>query len=94
MGTHTISNTSTFHGFLEAHGLDDLFKDPCACIFGEDDDAPIPQPGQRNRASTRSAGAAGAGRGGRRGQMSRQATMDVEEPNSPFSSFSFFGGGR
>lgn len=43
--THTISNSSTFKGWLESMGLDDMFSDPCGCIFGESQADPIPVPG-------------------------------------------------
>ena len=48
--THTISNASTFHGWLESVGLDDFLANPCACIFGDENDPanqPVPIPGQR-----------------------------------------------
>jgi len=54
--THTISNSSTFRGWLEAKGLDDAIQDTCSCIFGVSDDEdtnPIPLPGQRARGSVR-----------------------------------------
>ena len=43
--THTISNSSTFRGWLESMGIDDMFSDPCGCIFGESQADPIPVPG-------------------------------------------------
>jgi hypothetical protein len=47
MGTHTISNSSTLHGWLESMGLDDILLNPCACIFGDDEPPPpIPLPGR------------------------------------------------
>ena len=45
MGTHTISNSSTFRGWLESMGVDDMIFDPCGCIFGETEPAPVPIPG-------------------------------------------------
>ena len=39
---NTISNASTFHGWLESMGLDDLILNPCACIFGEGKQKCIP----------------------------------------------------
>ena len=52
--THTISNASTFHGWLESTGLDDIIKDPCSCIFGDDEDnefagQPVPIPGKQRK---------------------------------------------
>ena len=98
MGTHTISNASTFHGWMESVGLDDFLQNPCSCIFGDEEEHPVPIPGQRARMSQRSNGRNSSTRSSsaraRGGQMSRQATIEVDEPKSPFSSFSFFGGGR
>ena len=92
MGTHTISNAATFHGWLESVGLDDLLERPCSCLFGEDpDDVEIPVPGQR-RSTRRGPPGGGVGPGGG-GALSRQATLDIEEPKSPFTAFAFFGGG-
>ena len=99
MGTHTISNASTFHGWLESVGLDDFLENPCSCIFGEEEEVPIP--GQRRNTTNRGrnqsqrgqAGGQGARPRSRREQVSRQATVDSDEPNSPFKTFSFFGGG-
>ena len=64
MGTHTISNSSTFRGWLESMGLDDMIFHPCDCIFGDTEPEPVPIPGarfnrqmqasQRSRASQRS----------------------------------------
>ncbi len=42
--THTISNSSTFAGWMESVGLDDFIRDPCSCIFGGEEE-PIPIPG-------------------------------------------------
>ena len=47
MGTHTISNSSTFRGWLESMGVDDMIFDPCGCIFGETEPEPVPIPGAR-----------------------------------------------
>ena len=47
-GSHTISNSSTLTGWLEATGLDDFLLNPCACIFGEEEPPP-PMPGERRR---------------------------------------------
>ena len=100
MGTHTISNTATFHGWLESTGLDDLLANPCGCLFGDDEPPPQPMlPGQRARMSQRSASQKNSGSGGaraRRGQVSRQATVaQEEEPKSPFGALAFFtSGGR
>lgn len=45
-GTHTISNASTFHGWMESVGLDDFLENPCSCIFGEEEEEiPVPIPG-------------------------------------------------
>lgn len=48
MGTHTISNTATFQGWLESMGLDDVINNPCGCIFGEEPPPPT-MPGQHRR---------------------------------------------
>ena len=65
-----ISNSSTFRGFLEANGLDDMILNPCGCIFGDSEDQPsqIPIPGQRKYANQRPASVRGRGGGGRNGQ--------------------------
>ena len=47
MATHTISNSSTFRGWLESMGVDDMIFDPCGCIFGETQPDPVPIPGAR-----------------------------------------------
>ena len=47
MGTHTISNSSTFRGWLESMGIDDMIFDPCGCIMGETQPDPVPIPGAR-----------------------------------------------
>jgi hypothetical protein len=46
-GTHTISNSTTFRGWLESMGLDDMVLNPCACIFGEIEPEPVPIPGAK-----------------------------------------------
>ena len=50
-----ISNSSTFRGFLEANGLDDMLLNPCGCIFGTQDESQnqIPIPGQAKYAKQR-----------------------------------------
>ena len=89
--THTISNASTFHGWLESVGLDDFLENPCGCIFGDEDDElaqQVPLPGQRsraasqrnNRASQRSNAGGAGGSGGARARRaaamgSRQGTV-------------------
>ena len=68
-----ISNSSTFRGFLEANGLDDMVLNPCGCIFGDDEEQPsqIPIPGQRKYANQRPASVRGRGGGVRNGQGMR-----------------------
>ena len=99
--THTISNSSTFRGWLESMGLDDMFSDPCGCIFGETQADPIPIPGasfnrqlsqqssQRNsRASMRQSqrGQNGKNKAGRTTSVEAQVPPPPEN-NSPFAAF-------
>ena len=44
--SHTYSNSSTFRGWLESMGLDDLIFNPCDCIFGNIEPEPVPIPGK------------------------------------------------
>ncbi|CAB4064978.1 unnamed protein product [Lepeophtheirus salmonis] len=69
MDTHTISNTSTFRGWLESMGLDDILTNPCSCILGPEE--PIPQPaiGRRRQQPNRA---------------SQKAVPEIEEPKSSF----------
>ena len=62
-----ISNSSTFRGWLESNGLDDMILNPCGCIFGdgEEEQNQIPIPGQRRYANQRT----GSVRGARGGSM-------------------------
>ena len=66
-----ISNSSTFKGWLESNGLDDMVLNPCGCIFGETEEPQIPIPGQRKYANQRSASARGRGGSMRNGQAGR-----------------------
>ena len=68
-----ISNSSTFRGWLESNGLDDMVLNPCGCIFGESEEqqSQIPIPGQRRYANQRSASGRGRGGGARNGQGMR-----------------------
>ena len=78
-----ISNSSTFKGWLESNGLDDMVLNPCGCIFGETEEPQIPIPGQRKYANQRSASARGRGgsmrnwsvRNGGRGLSRQQSVM-------------------
>ncbi|XP_023327507.1 synaptotagmin-2 [Eurytemora carolleeae] len=80
-GTNTISNSSTFTGWLESTGLDELLINPCACIFGEEPPPP-PLPGERRRPQT-------TGRGGRGAQQT--VVVEEPEPSSMFSWAALFG---
>ena len=100
MGTHTISNSSTFRGWLESMGVDDMIFDPCGCIFGETEPAPVPIPGapfnrqMSQRRSTHSASTRASQRSGstRNGKNPAGRTQSHEVPEmvenhsaSPFS---------
>ena len=92
MGTHTISNTSTFHGWLESMGLDDILLNPCSCIFGEEEPPP-PLPGQRGIGGARGRQGGGGGRGqtGRATKSAAANAADEEEPQSRFPFGALFG---
>ena len=84
--THTISNTSTFRGWLESMGLDEILMNPCSCILGQDEDQPVPIPGQRTRGQSGNGSRQQSTKGGRR-RLGRQESVEVpiqEEPKSIF----------
>jgi len=81
-GTNTISNSSTFTGWLEATGLDELLMNPCACIWGEEPPPP-PLPGERRNQSA----------AGRRNNQQVRAVV-TEEPDTSFFGLAALLGGK
>ena len=61
-----ISNSSTFRGWLESNGLDDMVLNPRGCIFGDsqEEQNQIPIPGQRRYANQSVRGRGGSMRNG------------------------------
>ena len=76
-----ISNSSTFRGWLESNGLDDMILNPCGCIFGESEEeqTQIPIPGQRRYANQRTGSVRGA-RGGSMRNGQRNGSMRNGSP--------------
>ena len=99
MATHTISNASTLHGWLESMGLDDIIMNPCGCIFGEEDQQPVPVPGQRRYQGGRGGGGANQRPGSVRGRNNKNgvyrqqsSAIEQQEEKNPFAAFFGLGG--